>query len=281
MSSEKHNMISLHYEDLIKSGITMDDGIIMFFENKALLYDPSCSGMRYSITKDDYFDKSDFEFLGQNISIIGQGPKSIGSNLSLLIDDIKNNKYKIIIFAIIHILLLNPYVSSIETISSLSEIFIGVVGVYIGMLFVFIGFFYSDKERTIEVYKKGIGYKEYFIDKYIIGTSVISLFLYIISFLICKINMDGMPEKLIQKQIIQILINSNMCFWLPFAITFCAGCLLVFDIDSLLNYYLKDLRNKYFIDAFEDYVKQQNQNKFQQHNPEGKVSEPEPGTQRP
>ncbi len=151
MFNVKHDMIEVPYEDFKKYGKTMEQGIIMFTEHTALLYYPENPFIRYKIVKpDEYFEKADFDFLGNRFQVIGQGPGDIKSNFQLFIDDIRGNKWKLIAFLVIYILLTNPYVIELETISSLNEVMIGVAGVYIGMLFVFIGFFYSDKERSLK-----------------------------------------------------------------------------------------------------------------------------------
>ena len=256
MSYIKHDMVEVSYEDLKKYGKTMEQGIIMFTEHTALLYYHGNPSIRYKIAKpEEYFEKADFDFLGNGFQVIGQGPNDIKSNFQLFIDDIRGNKWKLLISLIIYILFANPYVMKLETVSSLNEVMIGVVGVYIGMLFVFIGFFYSDKERTMDVYKKGIGYKEYVTDKYIIGLSIISLALFSVSFLICNLDLSKLTEKIIQKPIMQ-LVQNHIVYWTPFLLTLIAICLLIMEFNTLINYYLKNFRNKYFIDAFEERIKE-------------------------
>ena len=257
MSSVKHDMIEVSYEELKEYGKTMKQGIIMFTEHTALLYYPDNPSIRYRIVQsDEYFEKADFDFLGTGFQVIGRGPDAVKSNFQLFIDDIMGNKWKLMVFLLIYVLLVNPYVIALDTISSLNEVMIGVVGVYIGMLFVFIGFFYSDKERTMDVYKKGIGYKEYIIDKYVIGLSIISLALFSISFLICNLDLDKLPEDIVQKPMMQIIQNNNIVFWSAFLLTLIAIGILIIEFDTLINYYLKDFRNKYFIDAFEEHIRE-------------------------
>ena len=256
MANVKHDMVEVPYDDFKEYGKTMERGIIMFTEHTALIYYPENPNIRYKVEKpDECFQKSDFNFLGNGFQVIGQGPNDIKSNFQLFVDDIIGNKWKLFIFIVIYFLLANPYVIELKTLPSLNEMMIGVAGVYIGMLFVFIGFFYSDKERTIDVYKKGIGYKEYITDKYIIDLSIISLALFSVSFLICNIDISKLPGKIMQKPVMQLIQNNNIIYWSAFLLTLSAICLLVVEFDTLINYYLKDLRNKYFIDAFEDHIK--------------------------
>lgn len=257
MSDVKHNMIEVPYETLKEFGNTMDSGIIMFTENIALLYNPNNPTIRYKIVKRyEYFEKTDFDFLGEKFQIIGQGPKTIKSNDELFIEDIKGNKWKLLGCIIVYTLLANPYVIELCTLSSLNEVMISVVGVYIGMLFVFIGFFYRDKERTMDVYKKGIGYKEYRTDKYVIGLSIIALVLFSVSFLLCNVNLSKVPERIMHKPIMQMIQNNHIVYWGAFILTLVAICILFIEFDTLINYYLKDFRNKYFIDAFEEHIKE-------------------------
>ncbi len=108
----------------------------------------------------------------------------------------------------------------------------------------------------MDVYKKGIGYKEYITDKYIIGLSIISLALFSVSFLICNLDLSKLPEKIIQKPIMQLIQNNDIVYWISSLLTLIAICLLIMEFDTLINYYLKDFRNKYFIDAFEEHIKE-------------------------
>lgn len=259
MFNEKHGMIELSYEDFKKYGQSMESGIVMFTEHIALVYYPVNPSIRYKIVKPDaYFEKKDFDFLGNKFQIIGKGPNEIKSSWQMFIDDILDNKGKLLAFIIIYAILVNPWVLDLDIISSLNEVMIGVVGVYISMLFVFIGFFYSDKERTIDVYKKGVGCKEYLIDKYVICLSIFSLIFFSLSFLICNVKLNNLPTEMVKKPIIQLLQNHNILYWVAFLLTLIAICILIMEFSTLINYYLKDFRNKYFIDAFEEHIKESN-----------------------
>lgn len=146
MFNEKHGMIELSYEDFKKYGHSMESGIVMFTEHIALVYYPVNPSIRYKIIKPDaYFEKNDFDFLGNKFQIIGKGPNEIKSSWQMFIDDILDNKGKLLAFIIIYAILVNPWVLDLNIISSLNEVMIGVVGVYISMLFVFIGFFTAIK----------------------------------------------------------------------------------------------------------------------------------------
>lgn len=260
MLNAKHTMIELSYDDLKEHGNAMECGIIMFTEYTALLYYPENPSIRYVIKKKyEPFSQSDFKFLGKNFRIIGQGPEDIKSNFQMLIDDIVGNKGKLIFFSVLYVLLANQYVIDLSIISSINEVMIGVAGVYIGMLFVFVGFFYSDKERTMEMYKKGIGYKAYVTDRYIIGLSIVALALFSVSFMICNLELSNVPERIMSKPIMQIIESNNLIYWVAFILTYIAIAFLIIEFDTLLNYYLKDLRNKYFMEAFEEHIEKSKQ----------------------
>lgn len=69
-----------------------------------------------------------------------------------------------------------------------------------------------------------------------------------------NINSTDIPERILNLQHFSTYFNGTTKYWLCFGMTVVAIVILIIEFDALINCYLKDVRNKYFIDAFEESV---------------------------
>lgn len=228
-------------------------GLIMFSENSALLSFDSNKAIRLRVKKKNNFSRNDFKRFGENFEIIGKGAREVGKPFNLFFNDIKHNIFKIIIIILLFSIIANPISKNIEIIKTLNEKLIEVIGIFIGMVFVFIGFFYGDKERTIDVYKKGLCDKEFKTDCYIINLAIIDLVIVCVSLLCGNLSSADIPVFIINNCIGSFL-NNHLRFWVCYVLTSISLVIIIIEFDALTNYYLRTMRYKYFIDAFESKI---------------------------
>ncbi len=233
-------------------------GVIMFTENTALIYFRD-SNIRMQLKNKQYFKVSDFKVFDEGFLIIGKDPDLVKPWLVRFLEDVKTNLFKILGIIFIFFLLANPIAQDIDIIKTLNDKLVDIIGFLIGMVFVFIGFLYADKDRSVEVYKHGLSYKEYKTDCYVINLAIIALITVCISVLISNTTSSDIPEGIFHITFIARFVNSEVRYWLSFALTGLALSMIVIEFDSLTNYYLKSSRNKYFIDAFEEIINEYKQ----------------------
>lgn len=260
-------MYSISFEDYKNNFIVFRDmlgveGFIMFTENRAIVCYEKYPNIRIKIEIDKYFQKNDFKDF-DNLRIIGKGKKELDSPFKMLQEDLKNNITKVIVTLIIYVLIIFIFTKdNLSIIININEKIIDITGIYIGMVFVFIGFFYGDKERTIDVYKKGIGDKEFHVDSYIIMTAVSVLFFSLVSLVIANVTKDMIPDWIFAIKILDAIISRGLQSILCKVITGITLILLIISFDSLVNYYLRSMRNKYFIDAIDEIIEERSKKKL-------------------
>lgn len=235
-----------------------NEGVIMFTEKTALIYFRD-NNMRMQLTNRRYFKVSDFKIFGVGFQVIGKDPDIVKPWLFRFLDDVKRNFFKIFGIFFLFFLLVNPITQDIDMIKTLNDKLVDIIGFLIGMVFVFIGFLYADKDRSVEVYKHGLCYKEYKTDCYVINLAIIALVIVCISILVSNTTSSDIPEGIFKIKLISCFVNSEMRYWISFALTGLALLIIVIEFDSLTNYYLKSSRNKYFIDAFETVINEYKQ----------------------
>lgn len=233
-----------------------NSGIIMFAEKTAVVYFDNSPNIRLSIKNKRNYVEKDFKTLEKNFQVIGQGPDKVPDLPILFMQDLKNNLGKILLILLLFCMAINPFSHNIEMLRFLDEKLIDILGMFIGMVFVFIGFFYGEKERIVAAYKKGRCYKEFVTDRYVINLVVLDIIILCASYLVSNISSADIPEWILNLHNFRSYFNGTSKYWLCFGLTALSIVILVIEFDALINYYLKDVRNKYFIDAFEESIKE-------------------------
>lgn len=228
-----------------------DRGVVIYTGNRAFVYFDETPKTIFYIISDKAFQKENFLNLGENFDVIGR--KSINS-IQMFKQDIKNNIGKIVITLFFYLLVFNPYTFQKEVFLELTDQLIDIISIFIGMVFVFIGFFYGDKERTIEVYKKGRCDEEFSTDRYILLLAFISIIFLVLSNLLTKISLVKIISMLVPRQLCDFFIHYNLKDILCVFLVYLAIINILICFDSLINYYLKTMRNKYLIDAIKEIV---------------------------
>lgn len=252
-------LLPLEYEELEKNvkyimGSLGNKGMVMFTEDVAMIYFDKTPKLRLKVKHKRYFIRKDFEFLGKNFDIIGQGPDEVQNPIKMFFIDLKNNIWKSIIILSLFIVAVNPLSYNIDALRIINEKLIDVIGIFIGMVFVFIGFFYGDKERTVEVYKKGLCYAEFKTDCYVIKLAVVEMVILCFSLLFSSLSFSNVPYIIKNVELFQEILNFKLKYGICFSLNCIAVVILVIEFDALINYYLKTMRNKYFKDAFESKI---------------------------
>lgn len=256
-------VVDLTFEKYIELKDTLlkefgNSGFLLYSENRAFLCFDSEPDIRFYILGKKVFIRKDFELQNTQLLIIGESKKEFGTFENYLLDDFKNNKFKISIFSFLFFIMLTPLFSNINILMHFNEIMINIMSMFMSMLFVFIGFFYGDKERTVEAYKKGICDREFSTDRYVLILSFLTILLFIVSSLFGNLSSSNIPKIIMNLPNINKLINVQVKFIICDVLSYIAVVLLVICFDSLINYYLKTMRNKYLINAVDDMIKERN-----------------------
>lgn len=251
-------MYQMSIEDLIVNyGVISDllgvDGFIMFTDNRAVLCYDKYPYLRIYITSKKKFERVTFSFMKDQINIIGKGKKETGGSIKFFGGDVINNLLVLLLFTIGYWLILNPYISNMEILMSINDDLLTVVSIFIGMLFVFVGFFYGDKERSIETYKKGKCDEQYRIDRYTINLSLLTIVLLIISTAVGSLKDIDKIRNIMPDNIAVMLTRENQ-YVLCSVISWVAVCFLILCFKNLINFYLLDMRNKYFMQTIDELV---------------------------
>lgn len=247
------------YKDNLGSIILIlgNTGVVMFSQNVAAISFDGNLDIRFVVKNEkNKYSVNDFKLNGTKMQIIGRSNKDIPRFTKMLVDDLVNNRFKVIFVTIIYILLFILFGNNPESLIKLNDSVLNIISIFIASFFVFIGFFYSDKGKTIESFKKGIFDKHHTIDKYILKLSLLSILLSIVSTsilnFICKNN-------LVKMTIIKYISHDTYYKWRYFTAFICTYFCIIFLIiclDSITNYYLDRVRNNYFIDAFDELIKE-------------------------
>lgn len=243
----------IQYQKSIKD-LLGDDGFIMFTEKRAVVCLKKAPDLRIYLKCEKYFGKKDFNNLCfGNLEILGAGKMEFPSPTKQYIIDVRDNLVKIIIITIVFLSIYNLEKANIEGLISLCDNLINAISIFVGMVFVFIGFIYSEREKALDIYLKGCGDKYFRIDKYIMNLSILSLFVLILVSSIGGLTFEDIPQFLISLQkknvLLERLISYKFQYYICLFMTWFSICSMVICFDALINYYLNDLRNGFFIDA--------------------------------
>jgi hypothetical protein len=229
-------------------------GIVMFSEKTAALCLDINTQIRFIITGKKKLSNSDFNNLGLELSMIGPKHTDIKNPIITFVDDVINNIYTIIIVTVIYYIVYFNNQGNFDNIIKLNDSMLNIISIFIASLLVFIGFFYTDKERIITSYKKGLYDKLFMTDLYVFKLSLLALLLILAS----TGTSSLLYSNIITNQTIMKHLNEAMfeCikFKIVFVLTYVSIVMMIIGFDSIINYYLKKIRNNYFMDAFEDVI---------------------------
>lgn len=237
------------------SSLLGEHGFLIFTDNRAVLCYDKYPCLRIYIKANHKLEKSDFKFLKNSINIIGKGEKETGNWRKFLVDDIKNNKWILISVSILYLMVFNFMIQPLDSLVSFNDNLINVISIFMGMFFVFVGFFYGDRKKSIDEFKKGNADYQYRVDRYIIILSINAIVFLLLSNGIGRID-DVTYLKNILPENLSILLSRNSQFIICAIFSWLAGEILVICFKTLMEYYFLDMRNKYFIDAVDDLVKE-------------------------
>lgn len=255
----KAKVIRLTFDDYLREQSKLidkygDAGFLLYTENRAFLCFDTMTEIRFYIIGKSIFESKDFKLDHTHIDVIGESEKEFESSKTMFVNDLKYNNGKIILFSVLFFLFFNPIWGNIEVLGHFNDIMITVMSIFLSMLFVFIGFFYGDRERVVDVYKKGSCDREFATDKYVLILSFVALILFIFSLLAGELKSDNLPDVILQLPYIREVINADTKFIFCGVISYSAMIVTIICFDSLINYYLKTIRNRYMIDAVNEMV---------------------------
>lgn len=265
-SKDRKTMLILSYSEFIQNQLSIlkmlgGHGFLMFTEKRAILCLCKAPGLRICIKNSKNFIRKDFEDLVfPEIEIIGTGKKELPGIIKQYLYDIKDNILKIIVISIIFFSIFNWEKINIHGIVLLSDNLLNVMSIFMSMVFVFIGFIYSDREKAIDTYMRGNGDRYFNIDKYIMSLSIFILLLLILTSTVGNITKDTLPEHLIMLQMVNPYIDKVVSYktqyYICLFITWFSLISMTICFSSLIDYYLNDMRNKFFIDAVDEKSKE-------------------------
>lgn len=232
-------------------------GFLMFTENRAILCLSKAPDLRICIKKDRNYVRRDFDgLIFKKLEIIGHGKEELPGPIRQYFYDIKDNFVKIIIVTFLFLLVFDLRRINTNGIVLLTDNLLNVMSMFLSMVFVFIGFIYSDRSKAIDTYIRGYGDKYYSIDKYIMNLSIIILSLLILTSAIGNLTPDVVPLYLVQLQknnsFIDKLISYKSQYYVCALITWFSINSMIICFSSLIDYYLNDMRNKFFADAVDE-----------------------------
>lgn len=219
--------------------------------------------IRFIVKHDKPYVKKDFELLKMKLDISCPVKEHYKSTSSRFIDDIKANFKYILIEVIIFILLYLPIINSdIEALIALSGLLIDIAIMMIGTILVFIGFFYSDVNKNLILYKEGKFDKEINIDKYVLKITMFA----IISSVVAKAISDFKCTNVVIKRFFLNYLEYNhylaIKHWIVFICVFISMICLTICFEAIFNYYLNKIRNRFFMDSFEMRIEANKKNRM-------------------
>lgn len=230
-----------------------DSGFVMYTEKRAFISFDKTPDLTVYIIGEKVFEKSDFKELGSKFEFIGKSSVEVEG---LFRNDLRYNWIKIMVMSVFFILIFNPLTLNKDALMGLIDKLIDILSIFSGMVFVFIGFFYGDKERTIEVYKKGRCDEEFLTDRYILMLSFSSIIMLIAANLLGNVSFYKLANKLLCDNVCRIIYQYNIKWHGCVLLVYLSIVNIIICFDSLINYYLKTMRNKYFIDAVKEKIKE-------------------------
>lgn len=248
----------LSYEDFMNNQkiikeVLGEDGFIMFTEKQAILCMKKAPDLRIAITKDAAYTRSDFDKLCfQNIELIGSDTKK---DWIQYCEDLKYNRKWIAITTIIFYSIYHFDAIRTDSIVSLCESLLNVMGIFISMVFVFIGFIYSDSEKITKSYLNGTGEQYYAVNRYIMNLSILIILFLILAISLGRIQDYDIPNwiKYIENKwgFIENIISYKMQYFICQLLTWFSVCSMIICFKSLMDYYLKDLKYTFLISALD------------------------------
>lgn len=269
LKNSKLGTIEIGFNDLFQNKSLVEyikqnlgtKGIVLYSKRTAVLTFFDNTNIRFLITKKKPYNDTDFSAITDfNIDTYGTDPKLITNSFVSFWTDVWYNKLKIILFALIFFLIYGPFDFNFdlridyENLGDLNDMLINIISIFIGTFFVFIGFFYSDKDKAIELYKSNVFDKYLKVDIYVFGLSLLGLIAIIVSNAIINIKNTNLYSKFDNYLTVYEfdLIKYALCL----VITFFSITCLIICFDSITNYYFKKIRNNYFISAFEKIIEE-------------------------
>lgn len=229
-------------------------GVAMYTEHNIVLSFDKNPNIRFNLKADKCIVRQDVLGLSLELKILGRSEKEIGSLINIFVKDIADNLIKIIVLTIIFGFLVCPWSLNFNQILTINEKMIDITSVFLGMLFVFIGFFYGDKENAIKAYQENQGDKQFQIDRYVIKLAILTIVLNIVSLLLGNLQETDVPKILVNNLNNNLLGLTIIQYVLCLVLTWLSIVFSIICFDSLINYYLRDIRYRHFKDAFNDLV---------------------------
>ncbi len=248
--------LSLDYTDFIDNQSTVEEllgenGFVMFTEKRAILCMEKAPNLRIVLRKNKCFTVNDFHDLHiQNVEIVGSTRRK---GWLQYLEDLKDNIVWILIITAVYFSIYHFNMVNSEGIVSLCENLLNVMGIFTSIVFVFVGFIYSDSDRVIESYLKGIGDQYYEVNRYImnLAITVILCLIFVIAF--GKIEKADLPNWLVHiKSSCSFgdkLISTKAKYTICQLLTWFSVCSMIICFKSLMDYYMRDLKYTFFIAA--------------------------------
>ena len=247
--------INIGYEDL-KNHIAFfttyfgNNAKCIFTEKNAFMIFEQHPNILISIIKKDGYQVEDLYFKDIKIQVVGTSKKNIKGFFRMLIEDIQNNIFKIVVFIIAYIFIFN----SIESLQQLNENLINIISIFIGTLFVFIAFFYEDKEKIKSMVDEGHFDSHFEIDKYIFKLGMLALTLIVVSNGVINLKCKGILTNI--KDIISL-----HCKWvyilikdyLPIVLTGIGLIFIIICFLSIIDYYLKKIKSNLITESIRNF----------------------------
>lgn len=264
-SSNKIHELKINYDNFVnfyKIFLNQfgEDGVLMILEKTATLTFFNYKNIRFLIRADRLLVRDDFKKYLKKVKVIGAEEKYSFKNT--FIQDIKNNFKLILVLSIVYFFIYNSFMINKESLVKLNDHLVDITNIFIAAFFVFIAFFNGEKEKILELYRKGNCDKFNFNDKYIFKLSVTALMLVVLSNGILYFHFGYENTIILMKRLrlnkyinmINIEILKYAKYNLSFILTWISIIFLIICFDSILNYYLNKIRNNYFLEAFENEI---------------------------
>lgn len=208
----------------------------IFTEKSAYIVFKERTNILVIVNKDSGYNKEELCFANLDIEIIGTNKRKLPKFFTRLYNDIIDNKYAMIFFTILLVLICKIINTDVTCLKDLNDALINVISIFVGTLFVFITLFYEDENKIDIMIQKGKFDIDSENDKYIFDISLISLVGVLIS------------NSLIEKQ-------KNISF----IFTLISVLLLVICFKSVTHYYLRKIKfnaiNKQILSFKEEFEK--------------------------
>lgn len=224
---------------------------IVFMENDNILF---------SIKNIKGYNKEDFRRINLDfIYLTGTDNKQIKNFKRMLIEDICNNFWQILVLMLIYILIFRIMNTSIDILNKLNDTLINVTSIFISALLVFVTLFYDNKDKLRNLIRQEKFDKYFNTDKYIFTIAMTTLFIIILSNGITHINCSY--EIILNiKEYLKVNIHwlyLILRFEIPYILTGTGVMLIFICVTSIKEYYLESIK----VDAFQSILEEFRNNK--------------------